>query len=236
MNLLEGLNFPDNTIDYLSNLFRSVREELHFTQEQMAQLLGTTQKVYQRWETGHREPTGEYVAKVFLIRDYLNNLPYNSLKFISPIDVAKKLAFRMDEQQDTELLLRDMAKPVILLVKGLLLYANAAGDSPKNQLSKPPFYIQWQPDTSGLLKAILLHPHFPRRELVLLEVYNVARYTNFNEVMILTYRPGQWVSVLQEALDLYKSYCYLGIDDQPMLSEMRAAFGLDKGSERTHKE
>lgn len=237
MNLLEGLNFPDNTINYLSNLFRSIREQLCFTQEEMAQLLGTTQKVYQRWETGHREPTGEYTAKVFLIRDYLNSQSQNSINLVNPIDIAKELSFQISEQQDIQSLLIDMAKPTIVLIKDLLWYAHAVGEGQRRTfLNKPPFYIEWNPETSAGLLTVVLNFRLPTRQFIVLEAHNVHTKTNFDSVAIIVYHPGKWISVLQEALTLYKSRSCLGIDDQAVLSEMRAAFGLDKDSEHTDKE
>jgi DNA-binding transcriptional regulator YiaG len=56
---------------YLADLCRRVREEAGLTQEEMARVLGTTQRSYQRWESGHREPNGEFTAKLFILQEQL---------------------------------------------------------------------------------------------------------------------------------------------------------------------
>jgi len=47
-----------HTVDLESIDARSIRKSLHLTQEQMAQILGTSTSGYRKWEQGERQPSG----------------------------------------------------------------------------------------------------------------------------------------------------------------------------------
>lgn len=82
--------FPANFSDYLAKLFKEVKLQLDLTQQEMAKIFGTSQRVYQRWETGNSEPRGELTAKLFLMKNHLSE-KQNSIKFTNPSEIAKKI-------------------------------------------------------------------------------------------------------------------------------------------------
>lgn len=48
----------EHKVDLESIDARSIRKSLHLTQEQMAQILGTSTSGYRKWEQGERQPSG----------------------------------------------------------------------------------------------------------------------------------------------------------------------------------
>ncbi len=224
--------FPQNFSEYLARLFKQVRQEADLTQEEIAKLLGTSQKVYQRWETGHSEPSGEFAAKIFLLKDYLRERKSDSIKFTTPTEVAKKVLTEIGTQEDIHVVAREMAEPVIVLIKDLLWYANHLTDSGKTILYRPPIYIEWFPNTVSSALTVRLGFDNSENKTTVLQAYNVNFKTNFNEVQIATYHPGQWVSILKRALDMYKSHSHMGIDDSSLLVRMEKAFELDDVDEK----
>lgn len=48
----------EHNVDLESIDARSIRKSLHLTQEQMAQMLGTSTSGYRKWEQGERQPSG----------------------------------------------------------------------------------------------------------------------------------------------------------------------------------
>ncbi len=55
----------------LSALCKDLREAFKYTQSEMATRLGVTLKPYQKWEYGISDPSGEFAAKLFLLREEL---------------------------------------------------------------------------------------------------------------------------------------------------------------------
>ena len=62
-------NLPDIKLD---KFCKGLRERAGYTQEEMAKRLGVSTSTYQRWEYGDRLPNGRYTAKLFALRDELN--------------------------------------------------------------------------------------------------------------------------------------------------------------------
>ncbi len=55
----------------LAGMCKELRTKAGYTQQEMADRLGTTIRTYQHWEAGTRSPNGHYTAKLFLLRDEL---------------------------------------------------------------------------------------------------------------------------------------------------------------------
>ncbi|MEW6737350.1 MAG: helix-turn-helix transcriptional regulator [Acidobacteriota bacterium] len=49
---------PPSPVNF-AELCKELRQELHFTQEEMAKFLGVARRTYNYWESGEREPSAE---------------------------------------------------------------------------------------------------------------------------------------------------------------------------------
>lgn len=125
------------------------------------------------------------------------------------------------------LLLRERAKPTIICIKDLLYYSNSFGHSERYCLSRPPLDIKWQLDNSasGLLTVTLRFKE--GQQITVLEAHNVKIHKDLDDLIVIKYLPGNWISVLQKVLNAYKSNSYMQIDDSSVVADMQKAFSID---------
>ena len=53
----------------LAILCRDIREEMHLTQKQIAELVGVTETTYANWEHNRTQPTGQAIYKLLKLRE-----------------------------------------------------------------------------------------------------------------------------------------------------------------------
>lgn len=228
-NDIEGFVFPTENPDYLPNLFKEIRKQADFTQQQMAEVLGTSQKVYQRWESGNTLPTGSFVAKMFLFKDFLDKQQRQLIKYTLPFEMSEAIVKRLGERVDIHQQMREKATPVIKSLKLLFFYLESFKViEEKYVFSNYPFLMEWFPDNPiSPMQVYLTVKEFGKPKLVL-EARFVTANNNFDKLMVDFFLEGAWVSVIEQAVTHFVAHSYMAIDDTPFLDEFEQAFSFLK--------
>lgn len=227
---LEGVMLPKDIKKYLADLFKQTRERADATQEEIAtKLFDTSQRVYQRWETGNSQPNGSAVVTLYFFKEFLDkeqeeeDKQKNTLRFNTPFEIAGAIAKRLNGIEDIYQVVKQKAEPVIKLIKSFLSYACALGlTDTRYKFDKYPILIEWVPNSDSSPMQVYMYFGRLNRKLVL-DARFVSVDGNFDKLEVLVFYHGQWVSILQRAVSLFAAHLCMEIDDSSLSDGLKRA-------------
>lgn len=228
---LEAVVLPKDTRSYLAGLFKQVRERAGVTQEEIAtKLFETSQRVYQRWESGNSQPSGSAVVILHLFKEHLDkeqeeeDKQKHRIRFDTPFHIAEDIAKRLNGIEDVCFSMKQKGEAVIKSIKSFLSYAYALGlTDTRHKFDKYPILIEWLPNNH--FKTMQVYLYFDQRNQTKLvfDAKFVDIDDNTSRLEVLTFYHGQWVSIIQEAVDVFTAHSAMEIDDSSVITDLKIA-------------